>query len=79
MGEEFKTLKTHQPANYFIEVQDHLLTNKTFKQEDQELHDFNEQMLNFDLNAKQKLGLCYLGRQAPGNNNIVDGLLRYQS
>ena len=25
-----------------------------------------------------KIGVIYLGRQAPGGNNVVDGLLRYQ-
>lgn len=33
MEEEFKTLIDHKPANYFVEVQDHLLTNTTFKHE----------------------------------------------
>lgn len=37
MDEEFKTLVSHKPANYFVEVQDHLLTNTTFKHEDDEL------------------------------------------
>lgn len=33
------------------------------------------------MNAKGKLriGLVYLGRQAPGANNVVDGLLRFKA
>lgn len=27
---------------------------------------------------KIKIGVIYLGRQSPGGNNIIDGLLRYQ-
>lgn len=77
IGEQFHTLEQHENANYFVEVQDHLLTNKTFMQEDENLSKFNERLLNVDTAAKQKIGLCFMGRQAPGANNIVDGLLRY--
>lgn len=42
MSEEFKTLIEHKPANYFVEVQDHLLTNTTYQHEDDQLSQFNE-------------------------------------
>lgn len=40
---------------------------------------FNQYLLNINKSEKQRLGLCFMGRQAPGANNIVDGLLRYQA
>lgn len=42
-----------------------------------ELNDFNSRMLSVDRSTPQKIGLVYMGRQAPGGNNVVDGLLRY--
>lgn len=39
----------------------------------------NEQLLAIDRNIKQKIGIVYLGRQAAGANNVVDGLLRFQA
>lgn len=69
----------HRNAHYFVEVQDNLLTNRTWQQEDSNLSQFNEHLLNIDQSVNQKIGLCFMGRQAPGANNIVDGLLRYQA
>ena len=36
-------------------------------------------MLSVNKDAPQKIGLVFMGRQAPGGNNVVDGLLRYQA
>lgn len=54
-----------------------MLTNKTFKQEEPGLHDLNEELLAVDHTKNLKIGLVYLGRQAPGANNVVDGLIRF--
>lgn len=78
MREEFATLVKHQPANYFVEVQDRLLTNRTFKQDDEQLAALNDQLHQVHRDTPQKIGLAYMGRQAPGVNNVIDGLLRYQ-
>lgn len=51
MSEEFSTLVNHQAANYFVEVQDHLLTNRTFKQDDAQLTAFNDQLHAIDTAA----------------------------
>jgi len=76
----FPTLKTLPSANYFVEIQDELLTNKRFAEDNNaELTELNTRMLTTDKAAPQKIGLIYMGRQAPGGNNVVDGLLRYQA
>jgi len=79
LEENFPSLKNHIEANYFVEVQDDLLTNTKFAAEQSELHEFNTKMLSVDKSRAQKIGLVYMGRQAPGGNNIVDGLLRFQA
>ena len=79
MDDEFPTLKTQTNANYFVEVQDDLLTNTVYADNNAELTEFNRKMLSMDKNVPQKIGLVYMGRQAPGGNNVVDGLLRYQA
>ena len=56
------------------------MTNTRFTDHDnKELTDFNQRMLAVDKTRVQKIGLVYMGRQAPGGNNVVDGLLRYQA
>ena len=35
--------------------------------------------LSINKSTPQKIGLVYMGRQAPGGNNVVDGLLRFQA
>ena len=79
IDERFSALQNHPQATYFVEAQDHLLTNKTFKSEDAELFKFNQELLQVDSSEKLRIGLIYLGRQAPGANNVVDGLLRFQA
>ena len=72
-------MKSLPSANYFVEIQDELLTNKRYAEDSNaELTELNTRMLSADRNAPQKIGLIYMGRQAPGGNNVVDGLLRYQ-
>ena len=56
------------------------MTNQHFEDSSNaELNDFNSRMLSVDRSTPQKIGLVYMGRQAPGGNNVVDGLLRYAS
>lgn len=78
LEDSYPNLKTKDSANYFVEIQDDLLTNTRFTDPtDTELTAFNERMLSVDKQAPQKIGLVFMGRQAPGGNNVVDGLLRY--
>jgi len=35
--------------------------------------------MNIDHDSAMKIGLVYMGRQAPGVNNVVDGLLRFKA
>ena len=79
LDESFPTLKNSQYANYFVEIHDELLTNTKFSDPSAELSDFNSKMLTVNKDRAQKIGLVYMGRQAPGGNNVVDGLLRYQA
>ncbi len=55
------------------------MTNQTFKLDNAELSQFNQELLNIDISKPLRIGLVYLGRQAPGANNVVDGLLRFQA
>lgn len=79
MDTEFPSLKTETNANYFVEIQDDLLTNTRFSDNNAELTEFNRKMLSINKSTPQKIGLVYMGRQAPGGNNVVDGLLRFQA
>jgi diphosphate--fructose-6-phosphate 1-phosphotransferase len=73
------TLVKEPTASYFVEAQDSLLTNKTFKDIDENLGKLNRDLLEVNTDATQKIGILYFGRQAPGANNVIDGLLRYQA
>lgn len=78
LDEILPKLKTTAEANYFTEIQDELLTNKRFAEDNSnELTMLNTRMLSTDKSVPMKIGLIYMGRQAPGGNNIVDGLLRF--
>lgn len=56
-----------------------MLINQTFKSDNDELFNFNQQLMQVDNTKNLRLGLVYLGRQAPGANNVVDGLLRFKA
>lgn len=77
LDDNFPTLKNTMEANYFVEMQDDLLTNTKFAAEASELQEFNTKLLTVEKSRVQKIGLVYMGRQAPGGNNVVDGLLRF--
>jgi diphosphate-dependent phosphofructokinase len=50
----------------------------TYKEGD-ELDKVNQDLQNIDHDSAMKIGLVYMGRQAPGVNNVVDGLLRFKA
>lgn len=78
MEQQLPQLVKDSSSDYFVEMQDQLLTNKTYKATgDDVMNQLNEKLLATDKTAKQKIGLVYLGRQAAGANNVVDGLLRF--
>lgn len=78
ISEQLPHLESHKPANYFVEVQDQLLTNVSYKEGD-ELDKVNQDLQSVDPETAMKIGLVYMGRQAPGVNNVVDGLLRFKA
>ena len=67
-------------ANYFVEIHDDLYTNTHYRHPDLELEDVNDQFRkNSQKKRPQKIGVVFMGRQAPGGQNVIDGLLRYQA
>ena len=49
MDASFPTIKNCNDASYFVEIQDDLLTNTRFEDHsDEQLHDFNQRLLNVD-------------------------------
>lgn len=78
IDEQLPHLRDHAAGNYFVEVQDKLVTNVTYKYGD-ERDIINDSLLQVNPDSAMKIGLVYMGRQAPGVNNVVDGLLRYQA
>ena len=70
-------MRQKDSASYFVEVQDDLHTNTRFRDPNAALSDFNSSLLAVERETQLKLGLIYMGRQAPGGNNIIDGLLRF--
>ena len=48
MDESFPVLKNASHANYFVEIQDNLLTNTRFADANAELTEFNRRMLSVD-------------------------------
>jgi len=79
MKEEYRTLREEPSASYFVEIQDKLLTNMRFRQPDETLSKINTDLLNVDQESSQKIGVVFMGRQAPGGNNVIDGLLRFKA
>lgn len=76
ISEQYPNLRQSRPANYFVEIQDKLLTNQSFVHNDEALDTLNKEMLS-KASKPQRIALLQLGRPAPGCNNIVDGLLRF--
>lgn len=70
----------HDPsANYFVEIHDELLTNyRYFNEMDDDVNEINRELITKDRNENLKIGLVFMGKQSPGGQNVVDGLLRYQ-
>lgn len=57
-----------------------MLTNTRYEHPDAELEQMNGLLLKEgQIKKAQKIGLVFMGKQAPGGNNIIDGLLRYQA
>ena len=51
MDTEFPLLKTQTNANYFVEIQDDLLTNTRFADNNAELTELNRKMLSVNKQA----------------------------
>ena len=77
IDQQLPHLKSHQPGNYFVEVQDRLVANTTYREKN-EITRFNDQLQDVNHELPLKIGLVYMGRQAPGVNNVIDGLIRFQ-
>lgn len=61
IGEQLPCLKEHSKGNYFVEVQDRLVTNQTYKHDD-ELSKLNAELLQTAQDQAMKIGLVYMGR-----------------
>jgi hypothetical protein len=83
ISEQMPNLEGESTAHYFVEVQDKTQAgehscNSRIDESDPHLETLNHKYSHFDKQeAKSKIGLVYLGRVSPGQNNIVDGLLRF--
>jgi len=79
--EQFVALNHDHSANYFVEITDNLVIDeKYFTYEDKTLQCLNKELAAKDFKSSpQRIGVVYVGRQAPGGNNVIDGLLRYQA
>jgi hypothetical protein len=81
--EQFPLLIEDALTSHFVEIQDSLLSQKgngiDDKYEEKSVQDLN----NFfdqpeDRSRMNKYAVLLLGNAAPGGNNIIDGLLKYQ-
>jgi hypothetical protein len=71
-------LENDPNANYFVEIHDELLTNyRYFNELDDDVNEINRELITRDKDVNLKIGLVFMGRQSPGGQNVVDGLLRY--
>lgn len=62
-----------------MEIHDELLTNyRYFNDLDDDVNEINRELIVRDKNENLKIGLVFMGKQSPGGQNVVDGLLRYQ-
>ena len=82
LGQKLETylpnLHKDDSANYFAEIHDELLTNyRYFNENDSEINEINRDLISQDKDKEQRIGLVFMGKQAPGGQNVVDGLLRY--
>ena len=66
-------------ASYFVQAKDKQNVNGNVKYDDATLAQLTEEMKSTNQQKNIKIGVVYLGRSAPGGNNVVDGLLRYQN
>lgn len=46
---------------------------------DEDVNEINRELISQDTDLKLRIGLVFMGKQAPGGQNVVDGLLRYQA
>lgn len=42
------------------------------------MNEINRDLISQDKDRKLRIGLVFMGKQSPGGQNVVDGLLRYQ-
>lgn len=78
--EYMPALETEPSAQYFVEIHDELLTNYRYLNEfDDDVNEINREIYTTDKDRHLKIGLVFMGKQAPGGQNVVDGLLRFQA
>lgn len=62
-----------------MEIHDELLTNYRYYNEiDDDVNEFNRDLITKEKDENLKIGLVFMGKQSPGGQNVVDGLLRYK-
>ena len=78
--EQYPKLRNHYMAQYFSEVSENLIVDeKHYQHTDKTLESLNVQFKTKNYkDVDQNIGVIYAGKQAPGGNNVCDGLLRFQ-
>jgi len=79
LGEFLPNLEVEPSASYFVEIHDELLTNYRYLNEDDDVNEVNREIYAHDKAFPLRIGLVFMGKQAPGGQNVVDGLLRFKA
>ena len=77
LTQQFDRLSSDYHSQYFVEIAERNDLDAHTKYDDATCEGLNKELAATDLSREQRIGVVLLGRQAPGGNNIVDGLLRW--
>lgn len=79
--EQYPNISEDVKSKYFVEIRDELVSDTGITSyKDPVLDQLNNEFKNLERNKRSnKFGVLLLGQNAPGGNNICDGLLKYSS
>lgn len=80
MQDQFKRLSQNLNSSYFVEIQDQAFNITDDIQSDPTMQSLNENFskIHHNKHSENKILVLQLGNSAPGMNNIIDGLLKFQ-
>ena len=80
ISEQFEKMSNDQSSSYFVEIQDKIVADPgSYRFMDKTLEKMNEDFsVDIPKNKAGKIAVLLLGNAAPGGNNIIDGLLKFQ-